>query len=143
MSQTSALTSSTATGRYVTSTPFACTWREDGSGAAWVHIAGELDLRTAPRLRQTLREAQLHASIVVLDLRALLFMDCSGVHVILDAATDAQGAGGRLFLARGPAHIDRLLAIARVCEEVEIIDLDPSETPTPALLRLSQTDAAT
>jgi anti-sigma B factor antagonist len=142
VSQASALPSSTTTGRYAAPTSFACIWRKDGSGVAWVHVAGELDLLTAPQLKQALREAQLYAHTVVLDLRALAFMDCSGVHVVLDAAADAQSVGSRLILARGPAHIDRLLAITRVCEEVEILDLDSSEAPAPALLRLSQTDAA-
>ncbi len=142
MSQASALTSSIATGRYAAPTPFACTWREGGSGTAWVHLAGELDLLTSPQLRQTLREAQLYAHMIVLDLRALAFMDCSGVHVVLDAAADARRVGGRLILARGPAHIDRLFAITRVCGEVEIFDLDPREAPVRALLRISQTWAA-
>jgi anti-sigma B factor antagonist len=141
MSQASALTSSRATGCYAAPTSFACTWGEGGSGAAWVHVAGELDLLTAPQLRQTLREAQL-AHMVLLDLRALAFMDCSGVHVVLDAAADARRAGGRLILARGPDRIDRLFEITRVYEEVEIFDLDPSETPVRALVRLSRTWAA-
>jgi len=106
-------------------------------------VTGELDLLTAPQLRQTLREAQLYAHMVVLDLRELAFMDCSGVHVVLDAAADARRVGGRLILARGPAHIDRMFVITRVCEEVEIFDLDPNEAPDRALLRLSQTCAAT
>jgi anti-anti-sigma factor len=141
VSQASALTSSTATDHYAAPTPFACTWR-GSSGAAWIHVAGELDLLTTPQLRQTLREAQLYAHMVVLDLRALAFMDCSGVHLILNAAADARRAGGRLILARGPAHIDRLFAITRVYKEVEIFDLDPSETPVQALSRLSRTWAA-
>lgn len=142
MPRTSVLTSPTTTGCYAALTPFACAWKEGRPGAAWVHVAGELDLLTAPQLRQTLREGQPYAGMVVLDLRALTFMDCSGVHVILDAAADARGAGGELILTRGPAQIDRLLAITRFCEEVEILDLDPREAPAPALLRLSQTDAA-
>jgi anti-sigma B factor antagonist len=129
MPQASALISSTATGCYAAPTPFGCTWKQSGSGVAWVHVAGELDLLTAPQLRQTLREAQLYAHMVVLDLRDLAFMDCSGVHVILTAAADARRVGGRLALARGHAHIDGLLAITRVYEEVEIFDLDPSEAP--------------
>lgn len=141
MPRASVITSPTATGCYAAPTPFACTWKQGPSGATWVHVAGELDLLTAPQLRQTLREAQLYARMVVLDLRALTFMDCSGVHVILDAAAKARGAGGGLSLARGPAQIDRLLAITRVCE-LEILDLDPSDAPAPALLRLSQTSAA-
>jgi anti-sigma B factor antagonist len=127
MPQASALTSSTATGCYVASTPFACTWKQGGSGVAWVHVAGELDLLTAPQLTQTLREAQLYAHMVVLDLRDLAFMDCSGVHVVLAAAADARRVGDRLALTRGHAHIDHLFEITRVYEEVEIFDLDPSE----------------
>lgn len=142
MSQASALTSSTATGCYAASTPFACTRREDGSGGAWVHVAGELDLLTTPQLRQTLREAQLYAHTVVLDLRELTFMDCSGVHVILDAAADTRRACGRLILTRGPAHIDRLLAITHACEEIEILDLNPSEATAQALSRLNRIWAA-
>jgi|ERR1700728_1279720 len=130
MSQVSALTSSTATDRYAAPTPFGCTWKQGGFGVVWVHVAGELDLLTAPQLRQTLREAQLYADKVVLDLRHLAFMDCSGVHVLLAAAADARRVGGRLTLTRGPAQIDRLLAITRVYEEVEILDLHLSETPT-------------
>jgi anti-sigma B factor antagonist len=142
MSQASALISSTATGRCAAPTPFACTWREDGSGAAWVHVAGELDLLTAPQLSQTVREAQLNAHMVVLDLRALTFMDCSGIHVVLEAAVDARRVGGRLILVRGPAHIGRLFTITRVCGEVEIFDLDSSEEPVRVLSRLSRTWAA-
>jgi anti-sigma B factor antagonist len=127
--QASALTSSTATGCYAAPTPFGCTWKQGGSGVAWVQVVGELDLLTAPQLGQTLRETQLYAHMVVLDLRDLAFMDCSGVHVLLAAAADARRVGGRLTLVRGHAHIDRLLAIARVYEEVEIFDLGPSEAP--------------
>jgi hypothetical protein len=48
--------------------PFSCRWSDSGVGAAWVRVAGDLDLGAAPQLEATLQAAQLHASKVVLDL---------------------------------------------------------------------------
>jgi hypothetical protein len=56
------VTKSTTASRHA-GPPFDCTWQMGGAGAAWVHVAGELDLATWPQLRQTLRDAQLHAQV--------------------------------------------------------------------------------
>lgn len=138
MPQTSVLSSSRVASPYTAPTPFTCTWKEGGSGAAWVHIAGELDLATATKLRDALRDAQLNARVVVLDLRELTFMDSAGVHVVLDAAVDARQAGGRLILVRASAPVDRVFTLTGACEQVEIVDLDPAEPPVRALLHLDQ-----
>jgi anti-anti-sigma factor len=137
MPQTSVVTSSTTVDAYAASAPFVCTWKEGGSGAAWVHVAGELDLASSPRLAQTLGEALLDARLVVLDLRELTFMDASGVHVIVDSAGDARQAEKRLVLVRGAANVDRVLTLVGACEQVEIVDLDPAESPARALLHLA------
>jgi hypothetical protein len=34
---------------------FECSWRNGGLDAAWVHLAGELDVDTTPHLERTLR----------------------------------------------------------------------------------------
>jgi anti-anti-sigma factor len=133
MPQASVLTSPAAS-PYLASS-FSCTWEERGSGAAWVHVAGEVDLATSPELEQTLREAQGYARLVVLDLRELTFMDCCGVHVILDAARDARQAERRLVLVRGRANVDRVLTLTGACAHVDIVDLTPGEVPARALLQ--------
>ena len=61
--------------RAATLRPFVCSSTDGGLDAAWVHMAGELDIATVPQLEQTLRETQLQARLVVLDLRELAFMD--------------------------------------------------------------------
>jgi len=122
MSHASLHPSPTETSRQPVHGQFACSCREDSSGAAWLDLAGELDLLTSPRFRQTLREAQLCAHMVVVDIRELTFMDCSGVHVLVEAAEKARRAGARLILTRGPAQIDRLFAIAHIDEEIEIFE---------------------
>jgi anti-anti-sigma regulatory factor len=48
-----------------------------------------LDLAAVPQLVRTLRQAQLKARLVVLDLRELQLMDSSGVHVIVNASIRA------------------------------------------------------
>lgn len=145
MPQTSVLTRSRATSRYVAPSPFECSWRPGGSGAAWVHVAGEMDLANTPELRRALRDAQRRARVVVLDLRKVTFIESSGVHVILDAATNVQPGNGRLILVRGPAQVDRALTLTGltgVSSQVLTIDLDPSEAPVRALLHLAQRPAA-
>jgi anti-sigma B factor antagonist len=117
---------------------FACSWALHDRDAAWVHLAGELDLASAPALRDTLRDAETRAQIVLLDLRDLTFMDSAGVHAIVRACVRAQRAGRRLILVRGPRQVDRLLALAGVADRLEI---DDSPREPPADLGSRQTDA--
>jgi anti-anti-sigma factor len=137
MPQTSVVTSPAAVLQFASSS-FDCTWEEGGSGAAWIHLVGEVDLATSPQLEQTLREAQRDARLVVLDLRELTFIDCGGVRVILDAANDARKTERELILVRGRASVDRVLTLTGAYRHLEIVDLDPSEAPVRALLHRAQ-----
>jgi anti-sigma B factor antagonist len=130
--QASAVRSSSIAREYAAVEPFACSWEIGRGGAAWVRVAGELDLATSQQFRQTVAEAQRAAQVVVLDLRELCFIDSSGVHVILDSARDSRRNAGRLRIVRGPTPVDRVLTLTEVCERVVIVDLTPTE-PTPAL----------
>ena len=131
MPQASAVRSPSIAREYA-APPLVCSWEIGGWGAAWVQVARELDLATSPQFRQTLGEAQRAARVVVLDLRELCFIDSSGVHVILDAAHHCRRYGGRLLIVRGPAPVDRVLALTEISKQVVIFDLAPTE-PAPAL----------
>ena len=128
MPQASVATSSS---RPATTPPFlrVC---EAGSCAAWVHVAGELDLATSPELDEVLQGAQHSARLVVLDLRALTFIDSSAIHVILHAAGRGQQTGGRLMLVRGPSQVDLVFTLTGASDKLSIFDLDAAE-PAPAL----------
>ena len=117
--------------------PFHCSIVNGGVDAAWVHVAGELDIATAPQLDRTLRAARLQARLVVLDLRELTFMDCSGVHAIVDASTRARNVGRRLVLLRGAPNVDRVFALTGSSDQVDICDLDLGEPPDEALRQLT------
>jgi anti-sigma B factor antagonist len=118
-----------------TDPPFECSCSERGLDAAWVHVTGALDIATTPQLAQSLREAQLQARLVVLDLRELAFMDSAGVHAIVEASCRARKAGRRLLLLRGPASVDRLFPLTGTADEVEIGDLGPVESAFRPLQR--------
>jgi anti-sigma B factor antagonist len=112
-----------------------------GLDAAWVHVAGELDVATTPRLERTLEQAQLQARLVVLDLRALAFVDSTGVHAIADASIRARQVARRLVVLRGPPNVDRIFTLSGSID-VEIHDLDPVEPPAQVLLRLAGEELA-
>ena len=62
-------------------------------------LSGELDLGTAPRLAERLRQLREEKRPVVVDLSGLEFMDSSGVYVLFDAIADARS--GRWTLEVG------------------------------------------
>jgi anti-anti-sigma factor len=121
---------------------FVCSHANAGLGAAWVHVAGELDIATTSQLDRTLREAESQTRLVVLDLRDVPFMDSSGVHAIVDASLRAREVGRRLVLLRGPPHVDRMFALTGSSDEVEICDVDPAEPPVQALRQLTDAGRA-
>jgi anti-sigma B factor antagonist len=137
MPQVSVVSGSPAASSNAAQSPFVCTWKAGGLDAASVLLAGPLDLTTSPQLRLTVQDAQVHARVVVLDLRKLTFMDASGVHVILNAACGARRDGGRMMLVRGPAQVDEMLTLTAASDEVLIVDLDPTE-PAKELLGLGR-----
>jgi anti-sigma B factor antagonist len=114
---------------------FACSCANGGLDAAWVRVAGELDIATTPRLVRTLRETQLQARLVVLDLGELEFMDSSGVHAIVNASIRARRLGRRLILLRGRPSVDRVFALTGSSGEVEIGDVDVVEPLVQTLQR--------
>ena len=117
---------STALPLWATGISFRCTVTPGGTSAAWVRVAGELDLLTAPRLESALREAQIHGRLVMLDTREVTFIDSAGVHAIERASKDFERGGVRLVVATGPV-VDRMLALAGVNEQISTCDLSLSE----------------
>jgi anti-anti-sigma factor len=79
---------------------------------------------------------------VVLDLRELAFMDCSGAHAIVYASISARQLGRRLILLRGPPDVDRVFTLTGSTGAVESADLDPAELRVQALPRLAAADRA-
>jgi anti-anti-sigma factor len=113
---------------------FKCSWADGGFHAAWVHLAGELDIATTPRLKRVLRA--LRARLVVLDLRGLTFMDSSGVHAIVETSIRARQLGDRLLLLSGPPGVDRVFTLTASTDDVLSGDIQAVEPSAQALMEL-------
>jgi anti-anti-sigma factor len=98
-----------------------------GEKAIRIVVAGELDMASAPQIEEELRSVeQQDPSVILLDLRELEFMDSSGLRAILTAEARAHDQGRRLVVIRGSENIQRLFAVTRLDERMEIVD-DPKD----------------
>ncbi|PWJ05398.1 hypothetical protein DKG34_21625 [Streptomyces sp. NWU49] len=83
-----------------------------GPGSCRVTVAGDLDVCTAPIVREALRDAVSRHERVDVDCAGLSFCDCSGLSALLAAARAAKAAGAELRLCAVPHVLVRLLRLS-------------------------------
>jgi anti-sigma B factor antagonist len=95
---------------------------EDLHGCAVVVACGEIDLYTAPRLREVLLVAVTSsAHRVVVDLSAVTFVDPIGLGTLASASKRTRTAHGSVCLVVGPSvAIRRILEVTRLTDLFEI-----------------------
>lgn len=97
--------------------------RRQGS-VGFVYASGEIDMVTAASLEESIAEIyDQGVDEVVVDLRNVTFMDCSGVKVILSARRTADDEKMRLSVFPS-ASVNRILEIL----EMEQLVQDPKGT---------------
>ena len=101
-------------------------------GRITVTVRGEVDLATAPQLRDQLtdRLADAPAHTLHLDLSGVSFMDSSGLLVLLGTQRRARLLGGDLVLTRTSPSMDRLFDLAGVPFSVDAGDAAPGDRET-------------
>jgi anti-sigma B factor antagonist len=87
------------------------TARKLDDGTLSVALEGELDVYSAGDLNNHLREAEQGSSDMVIDLSRLEFIDCAGLHQLVEAGKRARLRGGRLSLIRGPQRVHRVFSL--------------------------------
>jgi anti-sigma B factor antagonist len=88
-----------------------------------LHLTGELDLASSPIFERALEDPALAAaSLVVLDLDDLKFVDSTGLRIILLAHESARGRGQEFAITPGSPQVQRLLSITSVAEHMHVID---------------------
>jgi anti-sigma B factor antagonist len=91
------------------------------AGGDTVIVRGEIDMATAPQLRDLLNELVDGGSTrILLDCRALDFLDSSGIGVLV-AVRKRLGEDGALTLESPPAHVRKVLDLTGVSAHVAIV----------------------
>jgi anti-sigma B factor antagonist len=102
--------------------PFRC---EVEPRRATVHVrpVGELDLATVPAVETQLVELRAAGfTSLVLDLRAVWFLDSTALHLILDWHAIAEADGISFGLLAGPPAVQRLFDLSGLTERLRFLD---------------------
>ncbi|TCK26088.1 STAS domain-containing protein [Pseudonocardia endophytica] len=91
-------------------------------GTLVVAVTGELDMLTAPDLRQAVVDRMSSSSTIVLALDGVVFLGTSGLAVLIELREHAQRAGTTLRLACTERRVLRPLSIAGLHHLFEIRD---------------------
>jgi anti-sigma B factor antagonist len=95
-------------------------WAAAAAGAV-VTVRGEIDMATAPQLRDLLDQLIVAGSRrIVLDCRELAFLDSSGIGVLV-AARNRLGDEGEIVLDSPQAHVRKVLDITGVGSHLSVV----------------------
>ena len=108
--------------------PFAIDVARSGRRAV-LGLSGELDLSVEPQVAAALADVASAETIVVIDLRALTFIDSSGVRALIEARRRCAELRCALYLVPGTEPVQRVLRLCGVQEHFEVLD-DPADSPT-------------
>jgi anti-anti-sigma factor len=102
--------------------PFSVIVSTDGDRAT-VAFRGELDMSGVDRARQAIEEAESgDATLLVLDLSELDFIDSTGLEVMLRAGRRAHESGRRLIVARPSRYVRRLLELTAIDQTLDVVE---------------------
>ena len=94
------------------------------TGIPVIAVRGELDLFTAPELRERLRaHVEAHGAVrdLVVDLTACAFVDASGCRALLRAARQLEALGRRLVIVNTHPGNARIFAIMGLDELFPVV----------------------
>ena len=95
--------------------------RFDESGICIFAVVGELVIETAPLLEAEIAAVSAESDHIVVDLSGVLFMDSTGLRVLMSLRQHALGTGGRLvFVAPMDTQPATLLGLVAVTPRLEI-----------------------
>jgi anti-anti-sigma factor len=113
-----------------TPAPFEAELSERGS-FSWGSLRGELDLVTAPLLKDTLDRALAMPRPVAVDVSELAFMDSSGLGVCVRAIAAATARGNRVFFVGRDSQGAHAFRLSGLVDRVNWLQpgSDPLEHP--------------
>lgn len=92
-----------------------------------VQLSGEIDVYTAPRLKETLIPISKQKGIeIIIDLSGIDYIDSTGLGVFIGTLKEADNNGSKLKIIGAKERISRLFSITGLDEVMEI-DVDEKE----------------
>jgi anti-anti-sigma factor len=85
-----------------------------------VCVQGDIDLSNLEKATAALATAREGATILLLDLREVGFMDTSGLRLIIEEQRRARTGGYRFSVVPGPRKVQRLFEIAGFAPDDEL-----------------------
>lgn len=102
---------------------FAVSADPQNNGIAVVNVQGEVDVYTAPRLREELhRSLDQGSNKLVVNLADVAYMDSSGLGVLIGALKRAREEKGDLLVAAPNARISRILEVTGLSKIFNVRD---------------------
>jgi anti-sigma B factor antagonist len=95
-----------------------------------IRVRGEVDISTVEALRGPISRARQAGANTLVDLSGVSFMDSSGLHLMLDAALDAETDGWSLAF-RPSWQVRRLLEVTGTLEVVRVAPDEPVTDTRP------------
>jgi anti-sigma B factor antagonist len=102
---------------------FGVSAQPDNGGVAVVNVQGEVDVYTAPRLREELHRCLDEGkNKIVVNLADVAYMDSSGLGVLIGALKRAREEHGDLVVAAPNARISRILEVTGLSKIFNVRD---------------------
>ncbi|HET6966080.1 MAG TPA: STAS domain-containing protein [Acidimicrobiales bacterium] len=93
---------------------------------ATITVVGEVDLATAPVLREALAQCFSERRRIVVDARQVTFLDMVGAGLLVSAAQRAAEGGTGFVLMAGP-RVSHVLGLVDAAGEVPLFEADPRD----------------
>jgi anti-sigma B factor antagonist len=99
-------------------------WIEDHPPLLRLRLAGELDLGTAPQLKQAIDAYARIGQTIRIDLRDVTFIDSMGLAALVRAQHRAVGRGAHLELVAPPDHVLGVFTLTRLDRAFTWVEAD-------------------
>jgi anti-sigma B factor antagonist len=101
-------------------------WHQDRQTVSVV-LSGELDLSSAPQLRDCLAElANAGVINLVIDLANLMFLDSTGISLLVTDFKRATASGGSFAVRNASPEVMRVFDITGLVELLSVTAIEPS-----------------
>jgi anti-sigma B factor antagonist len=99
---------------------------KSSDGTVRLVLTGEFDIASAPQVEEEMTRLEAgEATLILLDLRGLEFMDSTGLRTVVGADTRAREQGRRLLIVPGPEAVHRIFEVTGLTDRLEFVD-DPA-----------------